>query len=480
MAKFDIIFLMKYLIKYVEVVPLIHRGRIIQVNINYGPDNQYSIALKDSYLILLGSLDKLSKAFNVDSPKGIFPHLFVNKDNLNYIGEVPAIENFFKITVNEYNNYKNLMKNIWNLKDEAIKYCEIDCIALYQIILKFNSLVFGMFNKNIHNYPTLPSLAFAIFRSNFMSEENIPKLTGNIENDIRQGYTGGSTDMFIPYGKNIKCYDVNSLYPSVMINKDMPIGKPIKFIGDISKIENNPFGFFKVRVNCPDNILHPIIQIKHKTKNGIKTISPIGSWLMWIFSEEMYNAQNFGYTFEILEGYKFERGVIFKDYIEYLYNLRKEYDNTHPLNLIAKILLNSLYGRFGMSEINIKYEIILKKDLEKIELENLIDQIEFEDYYLIGLKVETIEDNSNISIGIAAAITAYARIFMTQFKNNPKINLYYTDTDSIYTDSELDSYLIDSKILGKLKLEYIVDEAVFLGPKSYCLKLDNGKTITKN
>jgi hypothetical protein len=130
-----------------------------------------------------------------------------------------------------------------------------------------------MFNKNIHNYPTLPSLAFAIFRSNFMSEENIPKLTGNINNDVRQGYTGGSTDMFIPYGKNIKCYDVNSLYPSQMINKDMPIGKIVKFIGDFSEIETNPFGFFKVRVKSPDNILHPIIQIK---LNG-KTLSPVGS-----------------------------------------------------------------------------------------------------------------------------------------------------------------------------------------------------------
>jgi DNA polymerase type B, organellar and viral len=73
---------------------------------------------------------------------------------------------------------------------EAIKYCKMDCISLYQVILKFNSLIFGNFNKNIHNYPTLPSLAFAIFRSNFMSEENIPKLTGNINKDIREGYTG--------------------------------------------------------------------------------------------------------------------------------------------------------------------------------------------------------------------------------------------------------------------------------------------------
>jgi hypothetical protein len=110
-----------------------------------------------------------------------------------------------------------------------------------------------------------------------MENENIPKLSGNIEKDIRQGYTGGSTDMFIPYGTNVKCYDINSLYPSVMVNKDMPIGKSEKFIGDISKFDNNAFGFFYVKVTTPKNILHPILQINHKTNNGIKTISPIGT-----------------------------------------------------------------------------------------------------------------------------------------------------------------------------------------------------------
>jgi hypothetical protein len=51
----------------------------------------------------------------------------------------------------------------------------------------------------------------------------------------------------------------------------------------------------------------------------------------------------------------------------------------------------------------------------------------------------------NVSIGIVAAITAYSRIHMSKFKNNPLINLYYTDTDSIYTDSDIDPDLIDNK-----------------------------------
>jgi len=80
---------------------------------------------------------------------------------------------------------------------------------------------------------------------------------------------------------------------------------------------------------------------------------------------------------------------------------------------------------------------------------------------------------------IAAAITAYSRIHMSQFKNNPDINLYYTDTDSIYTDSDVEPSLIDSQVLGKLKLENTCNKAIFLTPKVYCLLTESGELISK-
>jgi hypothetical protein len=68
---------------------------------------------------------------------------------------------------------------------------------------------------------------------------------------------------------------------------------------------------------------------------------------------------------------------------------------------------------------------------------------------------------------------------MSQFKNNPKINLYYTDTDSVYTDSDLDESFISNKVLGKLKLENICKKAIFLSPKVYYLETIEGKIIYK-
>jgi hypothetical protein len=50
-------------------------------------------------------------------------------------------------------------------------------------------MIFDLFAKNIHFYPTLSSLAFAIFRSNFMVENTIPQISGEVAKNIRSGST---------------------------------------------------------------------------------------------------------------------------------------------------------------------------------------------------------------------------------------------------------------------------------------------------
>jgi DNA polymerase elongation subunit (family B) len=68
---------------------------------------------------------------------------------------------------------------------------------------------------------------------------------------------------------------------------------------------------------------------------------------------------------------------------------------------------------------------------------------------------------------------------MSQFKNNPNFNLYYSDTDSIYIDRPLSEHLVNSKVLGLMKLEYILVEAIFLAPKVYYLENEKGQVIYK-
>jgi hypothetical protein len=85
--------------------------------------------------------------------------------------------------------------------------------------------------------------------------------------------------------------------------------------------------------------MHPILQTHVQTKNGTRTIAPLGSWEDMIFSSEMNNAIKLGYRFEILWGYTFESEYIFNEYVDILYNLRLNYPKSDPLNYVAKILL---------------------------------------------------------------------------------------------------------------------------------------------
>jgi hypothetical protein len=118
--------------------------------------------------------------------------------------------------------------------------------------------------------------------------------------EIKKGYTGGSVVVFKPYGENIYRYDVNSLYPYVMKEYPMPTGNPTYFEGDISQIEKKPFGIFEVEVESPKDINIPLLQLRYKTDKGLRTIAPKGKWNSTYFSEELYNASNYGYTFKIL------------------------------------------------------------------------------------------------------------------------------------------------------------------------------------
>jgi hypothetical protein len=47
-----------------------------------------------------------------------------------------------------------------------------------------------------------------------------------------------------PKGVILYGYDINALYPFVMKQFYMPVGKPVFFKGDIRDIDPNAFGFF--------------------------------------------------------------------------------------------------------------------------------------------------------------------------------------------------------------------------------------------
>lgn len=84
------------------------------------------------------------------------------------------------------------------------------------------------------------------------------------------------------------------------------------------------------------------------------------------------------------------------------------------------------------------------------------------------------------NVAIASAITAYARIEMMKFKTIPGLKVYYTDTDSIFTNMELPINMVGTNI-GQMKDELNggwIKEAYFFGVKKYAYIDNNGRVVS--
>lgn len=163
---------------------------------------------------------------------------------------------------------------------------------------------------------------------------------------------------------------------------------------------------------------------------------------MKINSCEYYNALA-DYNIDITGGLLFDSENIFKDYVEEMYNTRQQFAKDEPMNYICKLLLNSLYGRFAMKSVDSLVEFV-DNDIEKLaELSlkyDIIDSTSIdENTLLITYTIKRgklpviwkgdVDGDHNFfinSIPVSSAVTAYARVFMSKFKNNPDFNLYYT------------------------------------------------------
>jgi len=88
LSGFDGIFLMKHLLSYGKVTPLLFNGKLMSIKVKIGnkKSNYKTIIFKDSYLLLPLSLRKLCLAFNIETPKGYFPFLLTK---VFYTGVIP-------------------------------------------------------------------------------------------------------------------------------------------------------------------------------------------------------------------------------------------------------------------------------------------------------------------------------------------------------------------------------------------------------
>lgn len=408
------------------------------------------VTIYDSLKILNFSVDKIAKDFNLP----------IQKLELDY-KEKREINH--KLTENEINYIKNdveiMARALEYLFNENLTKITIGSDALYN---------YKEMNKNFNKY--------------------FPILNYEIDQDIRKSYKGGFTYLNDCY-KEVDVneglvLDVNSLYPSVMKFERLPFGEPIFFEG---KYENdNLYNLYIQTISCSFEIKNgkiPCIQIKNnlsfipneyvKSSNGDIVTLTLTNIDLELFLEnyEVYDLiYHSGWKFKSIKG-------LFSNYIDFWsnrkINAKKEKNNV--IYIISKLMLNSLYGKFGLNpNIQSKFPYLDEDGIVKY-------------------KMYEKEIRDSIYIPVASFITSYARkktITTSQKIKDYSIKKYkkdlyvYSDTDSIHClfedDAELKDIIeIDDYKLGAWKIESKFKKAKFIRQKCYIeLNYDENLNVT--
>jgi hypothetical protein len=397
------------------------------------PSKKYvikTIKILDSNQVVPGKLRDLVKEFKCKVLKSYFPYKFININRLNYKGNVPSKEYFLdSMNLEEYNSFKKSFqdKGAYDIKNEAINYLKNDLYSLLELVTNYSKIIFKNFAINITKNKTLSGIALKIYLSSFYnSKYKLKVIKGGIEKEIRQAYFGGLVLTKENYKHSTKAYmyDVNSHYPFAML-QDMPVGNPVL---STSNDLNSYFGFVYAEIIPPKDL--NIYFIPKRDEFG-KIITPNYRFKGLYFSELLKESMKYGYIINVIWGYKFERGKdVFKNYVEELYKgrLQAKLNDNNSLQLSYKLLLNSLYGRFGMRDIENKLKILNKEEAEKLMTKkNIIFYSELQDKVILRyndninrkiLELTDKSDKSNTfvedikqrgvtsSIPLAAAITS--------------------------------------------------------------------------
>lgn len=358
--------------------------------------------------------------------------------------------------------------------DELLRiYCRRDVevmLKAWQIWLGFikdNDL--GCFGK------TLASQSMNAFRHRFMkSKIYIHDIDRAVEIE-RESYHGGRTECFFigkPPGKKFHYLDVNSMYPSVMQSNEYPT-KLIKIRDHCSVTELRRllrrYCCTARTVVCVDRPVFGVV-------NSGRLIFPVGTFETTLTTSELKLALGRGWVKSVGRTIIYEKANLFKSYVEFFYRRRMEYKDAgnKPFEYLCKLLLNSLYGKFGQR--NEVFEKVAQDPQHADGIERFFD-LDLEKWItrrsIAGIIEESsgVQEGWNTFVAIAAHITADARLRLWDLiELAGRSNVFYCDTDSIFTN---DAGLarckseIEKGTLGKLGLKGSDTRLIIRAPKDY-------------
>lgn len=375
---------------------------------------------------------------------------------------------------------------------------------------------------------------------------------------LGDAFFGGRTDTTALYysckpGEKIFAKDFRSLYPYCNKACKNPVGHPTRIlIGDeCSQIDRKTFeGFILCKVLPPTRLFHPVLPARinkkliftlcrvcaeqnnqdHDCTHNVEERSLTGTYVM----DEMREAERLGY--KVLEIYEMAEFQVVSDYfapfvkhfevaklyatgmpsgyteetLDEFIDLYKSHENIDldktkfkknaALRSLSKLMLNSMWGRLGMTEKS-KTQIV-NNEKSFVELvsnsDNEITGIHIlnENALLVSYNERHAKVSNTTNVAIAAYTTAQARLMLNNLLQTLGSSVLYHDTDSIYYVSNTNSttsqndpepdILKEGIFLGQLSNELeaygkdaYISEFCSGGPKNYGYCIRNDQEIIK-
>jgi hypothetical protein len=385
-------------------------------------------------------------------------------------------------------------------------YLQQDCFALDKVLEKTHDLIETVLGGEVGM--TTPATSMKLFRRQFLGRNSSPPrlprhahfqgckkrktCPGCCHEWVRRGYYGGRTELYEVFGENLNYFDINSSYVAAM-RETMPVGERMVTDELDWKMHEHYIGFVECTVRIPDDCYLP--PLPHRQEKTGKLMFNTGLFSGVWSCEELKLLEHPSVRGEILYVKKvvwYRRKPLFGDMVDKLWGYRDKTKEGYDegLSMLAKLLGNGLYGKFGMKQD--RTTVVFSREVadEKEEC-FLCGKKKPADLFVCkdceGSKPANGDpasevwyqhkhvDASYIIPQIAAHITALARVRLWRFMRQALDaggRIFYADTDSIITDVKLET----SSVLGALKDEYpgVKLKGAFVQPKVYMLEAEGG------
>ncbi|KAK3745286.1 hypothetical protein QZH41_013954 [Actinostola sp. cb2023] len=459
-----------------------------------------NLKFKDSLCFLPMALRKFSKTFNLPEEKGYFPHFFNCPENQNYVGPYPVLE-FYGVESMKEEDAEKL--RLWHTEQ-----------------LGDDDGTFPQWMK--HREPLNP----------------------------REGLFGGRTNALklhfkCPEGSRIDYVDFTSLYPSVMLSGGAyPVGHPTLIRRDFqTPLTEHYYGFNKVKVLPPRHLYIPVLpshiqnklmfvlcrtcaeqlrQTEGRCCHNAEERSLVGTWT----TPELEKAVALGYVIlDVYEVWHYPETSteLFRKYVNTYLRLKQEasgwpawchteedkhryvdeylahegilleHIEANPgLRNLVKLMLNSLWGKFGQNphlpvteyvddpkrfaelmfgpKTEVKHLLLINENLAQLQYDKVDDFT---------------RESGFASVVHAAFVTSFARLKLYRYLEELQERVLYFDTDSIFYVTHPGQALLPlGDYLGDLTSELkrpgdFIREFVSTGPKSYAYVTDQGDKEVK-